>query len=268
LDVAATALGSNAWTEERVALSLGTTMQTNVTVHEFPQWSSRYPLWIFSHVVPRAYIAVVWHATAGFTLRWFRDTFCELEVQDAQATGQDVYDILTRLAESAPPGSEGLLVLPHLQGTQLPDLQPGFRGVFFGISPSHTKGHFIRAILEGVAYALRENLEIFEKMGITCRELWATGGGTKSTLWNQINADVTGRPQYLLKCNEASSLGAAILAASGSGIYGNILEACTQMVQSAEVIYPNPENFDVYEKGYRLYKDLFQETKTLFISDK
>jgi len=266
LDVSATVLGSNTLSSDRIALSLGTTLQTNLTIRQFNPNPARYLLWIFGHVIPRAHVGVLWRETAGFTLRWFRDMFCAQEKRLAAQIDKDIYDLLTELAADKPPGSDKLLVLPHLQGTQLPESYPGFRGIFYGVSPNHDKGHFIRAILEGVGYTLRENIEIYNQMGLPCKEVWATGGGAKSQLWNQINADITGCPQFLLKCNEASSLGAAILAAVGTGVYTNINEACDQMVQPAGVCLPNHNNRNVYESGYQLYKKLYQQTKVLFIN--
>jgi xylulokinase len=128
----------------------------------------------------------------------------------------------------------------------------------------HHKGHFIRAILEGVGYSLRENIEIYADLGWECEEIWATGGGAKSRVWNQINADITGRPQYLLQCSEAASLGAAILASTGTGIYPHLFEACERMVKPTGVIQPDPDNRAVYEAGYQLYQQVYQRSKDLF----
>lgn len=217
-------------------------------------------------MIPNAVIGVLWRETAGFTLRWFRDVFCAEELGFAEQSGTNVYDLLTEAAANVPAGSEGLLILPHLQGSQLPESHPEFRGVFYGISPNHNKEHFIRAILEGVGYSLRENIEIYNQMGFECKEIWATGGGANNQLWNQINADITGRPQFLVKCNEASALGAAILAAVGMGVYTNIIEACDQMVQPSIVVHPNHNNRYVYESGYQVFKKLYQQIKGLFVS--
>lgn len=264
IDVVATALGSNALSNERIALSLGTTMQTNVTLSERLYDLDRKLLWICEHALPGSFLGVLWRKTAGSTLRWFRDAFCAKECHVAEATGQAVYDLLTRMAGTVPPGADGLLVLPYLCGKRIPKAIPDFRGIFFGISPSHKKGHFVRAILEGVAYALRENLEFLTQMGISCRELCPTGGGARSPLWNQINADVTGYPLRLVKCTEASALGAAILAATGTEMYPSAFEACDQMVQSTDMVYPNLNNRLVYEEGYQRFERLYEQAKELF----
>ena len=145
----------------------------------------------------------------------------------------------------------------------LPEAHPEARGVYWGISPTHTKAHFGRAILEGNAYALRENLEIFDQLGVECSEIIATGGATRSRLWNQINADVTGIPLHLLKCTESAVLGAAILAACGAGLYASIEEGCRRMVHRAGLVAPDPTFRMVYDEGYRRYKALFQATASL-----
>jgi len=264
LDVSATALGSNALTSNRLALSLGTTMQTNLTMRQFKFPSDNLLVWIFGHVLPEAYVGVLWRETAGLTLRWFRDVFCSDEIQLARSSGANAYDLMTEAAAKIPPGSDGLMILPHLHGTQLPESSPDFRGIFYGISSTHEKAHFIRATLEGVGYTLRENIEIFAELGWQCDEIWPTGGGAKSCLWNQINADITGYPQHLVRCHEAASLGAAILASLGVGLYKDAYEACNQMVHPAGIVQPNLKNRKVYDDGYHLYKKLYQSTKDLF----
>lgn len=265
LDVSAAVLGSNTLSPYRLAVSLGTTLQTNLTMKQFHVTPGRLDVWIFSHVIPGEYVGVLWRETAGFTLRWFRDVFCQEEIERAKLAGCDEFDLMTEQAAQVAPGSEGLLILPHLQGTHLPESYPEFRGIAFGISASHKKAHFIRAILEGVGYSLLENIEIYASLGFPIQELWATGGGAKSSLWNQINADITGRPQYQLRCPEAATLGAAILAALGVGLYGSLVEACQWMVKPIGVILPNPDNRSVYADGYALYRKIFQHNKKLFV---
>ena len=264
LDVSATVLGSNTLSDKQLALSLGTTMQTNLTMKQFKISPNRFLVWYFKHILPQAYVGVLWRETAGYTLRWSRDVFYTQEMRCAHPHEQNVYDLMTEDAAKVPPGSAGLLVLPHLQGTQIPESCPGFKGIFFGVAPAHQREHFVRAIMEGVGYSLRENLEVYADLGWNCEEIWATGGGAKSRLWNQINADITGRPQYLLQCNEAASLGAAILASIGTGIHSNVFEACDRMVTPTGVIQPDPDNQGVYEAGYRLYQQVYQRSKDLF----
>lgn len=263
LDVVASVLGAGVITHNKVMLNLGTTMQTMMTIYDLKPLLPKRKVWIFGHVLAGANVGVLWRETAGFTLRWFRDTFCREEVKLSTESGLDVYDLILSRAEKIPAGSDGLLFLPHLQGTVLPDSRPEARGVFSGISPIHAKAHFVRAILEGNAYALRENLEIMNQLGFNCSEIIATGGGTRSRLWNQINADVTGVPLHLLKVNDSSVLGAAIIAACGIGVYPSIEDGCRMMVHQTSMVAPDPIPRSVYDEGYRHYKTLFQATATL-----
>jgi xylulokinase len=263
LDVVASVLGSGSIEADKVILNLGTTMQTMMTIFDRNLLLPKRKVGIFGHVLAGANVGVLWRETAGFSLRWFRDAFCKEEIRLADESGLDVYDVILSKAEKIPAGSDGLLFLPHLQGTMLPESHPEARGVYWGISPTHTKAHFGRAILEGNAYALRENLEIFNQLGVTCSEIIATGGATRSRLWNQINADVTGISLHLLKCNDSSVLGAAILAACGAGLYASIEEGCQMMVHRAGLVAPDPTPRMVYDEGYRRYKALFQATVCL-----
>ncbi len=263
LDVAASVLGAGAITADGVMLNLGTTMQTMMTIFDRQPLLPRRTVWIFAHVLAGANVGVLWRETAGYSLRWFREAFCLEELKTSAESGLDAYDLMLASAEKIPAGSEGLLFLPHLQGTMLPQSHPDARGVYWGISTSKTKAHFVRAILEGNAYMLRENLEIMKQQGFPCSEIIAVGGGTRSRLWNQINADVTGIPLHLLACNESALLGAAILAACGGGRYTTVAEGCQNMVHLASLVIPNPSPRPVYEEGYRRYKALFQATASL-----
>jgi sugar (pentulose or hexulose) kinase len=263
LDVVASVVGAGAITEDKVMLNLGSTMQTMMTIFDLKQLLPKRKVSIFGHVLVGANVGVLWRETAGFSLRWFRDAFCGEEMKIAAETGINVYDLILSSAEKIPAGSDGLLFLPNLQGTMLPESHPEARGVSWGISPSHTKAHFVRAILEGNAYMLRENLEIMKQLGFIFSEIIATGGGTRNRLWNQINADVTGISLQLLKCNDSSVLGAAIFAACGTGLYASIAEGCLRMVHKANLVTPDPFPRPVYDEGYRCYKTLFQVTTSL-----
>ena len=138
---------------------------------------------------------------AGLSFRWFRDNLSALEVQEARAAGKDAYDILADEAGSAPPGCEGLIYLPYLMGERTPHLDPLARGVFFGLTARHTRAHMIRSILEGVAYSLRDSIGIFDEMGVPVQQVRASGGGGRSPLWRQIQADIFNREMVTINCN-------------------------------------------------------------------
>ena len=221
----------------------------------------RMPVHYF--VKPASYMAHTF-TTGGMVLRWFRDSFCSPEMSAAAATGKDAYDLLGGEAGKVAPGSEGLLMLPHLQGAMAPEANPKAKGVFYGFTLRHTKPHFTRAIMESVMFIVRRNLEVLEDMGIHTTEIRSLGGGARSRIWKQIEADITQKPVYTMKNEEAACLGAAILAGTAVGMYRSIDEACERMVQLKERFDPNPANFSVYERAYQNYVQIYDDLCPMF----
>jgi xylulokinase len=197
-------------------------------------------------------------------LRWFRDVFGKEEQETAALTGADTYDLLTAAAAEIPPGAEGLVALPHLMGAACPEFNPAARGVWFGIGLHHTKAHFVRALLEAVAYMLRRNVEILEELGVRVEEIRALGGGARSPLWNQIKADALGVPLVNLVSEEQACLGAAILAGTAVGLYSSPQEAAHKLATIKDCYEPNPASKPIYDSGYELYVRLYQHLEELF----
>ncbi len=216
------------------------------------------------HAVRNRYFLLPWSQTAGMVLKWFRDEFCQEEVKLAKKKRTDVYDILTGKAEKIAPGSEGLIMLPHLSGAACPEFNPSAKGVYFGISLNHTKAHFIRSIMEAIAYMLKGNIKLLENLGIKVKEIRSLGGGAKSKLWCQIKADTIQKPVITLKEPESACLGAAILAGIGSKVFKNFEEATEKMVKLKERVFPQSGNFKVYEKNYQRYLHIYQNLKSSF----
>lgn len=201
---------------------------------------------VYRHGINGLFVLMPWIPTAGMVLRWFRDEFCA-----------DIsYEEMTALCAEIPPGSDGLVLLPHLEGMVCPDTNPDARGVFYGISLRHRKAHFIRAVLESTAFALRENIDMLESFGIQADKIISLGGAARSAAWLQIKADVLQRPLSVLKCEEATSLGAAITAAVAGGIYADIAEAGAHMVHIGNRVEPNPVNGEIYRNMFSKYKAL------------
>lgn len=221
----------------------------------------RMPVHYF--VKPASYMAHTF-TTGGMVLRWFRDNFCQQEMQAAATTGVDAYDLLGVEASRVAPGCEGMVMLPHLQGAMAPEANPKAKGVFYGFTLRHTKGHFVRAIMEGVAFIVRRNMETLQDMGIRVEEIRTLGGGARSRIWKQIEADITKKPVYTMKNEEAACLGAAILAGKAVGMYRSIDEACEEMITVKERFNPNPANFDTYERTYRNYVQLYDDLCSMF----
>lgn len=150
--------------------------------------------------------------TGGMALKWFKDQFCAAEQSLAKERGLPVYRLLDELAEQSPPLSNGVLTLPYFNGTLQPQFNPAARGVFFGVGLENTRADFVRSILESVAYMLRENIEMIAALGGGApSRLHCCGGGSRSSVWNQIKADVLGLNAYELTCSETTSIGAAAL---------------------------------------------------------
>jgi xylulokinase len=202
---------------------------------------------------------------SGGNLRWWRDEFSPLE-RDAEARGEgDAYDLLTAPAAGVPPGAEGLVYLPCMQGAMAPEWNGAARGVFYGLTLAHTRAHMTRALLEGSAFALRDILEAMRAAGLEVRRLTIVGGGAKGALWRQIKADVTGLPVRVPSSVETTATGAAILAALGSGVHAGVAEAVDAFVSyRPEEHRPDPERHAAYADAYRRYRDVYFALKPVF----
>ncbi|TFG06144.1 MAG: hypothetical protein EU539_08455 [Promethearchaeota archaeon] len=208
------------------------------------------------HAVPGVWVQEASIFTSGAVLRWFRDEIGKSEVMACEE-GQDPYDLITGLAEESPIGANGLLLIPHFIGAGAPHWNPYARGVIFGLSLGHKRRDLYRAVLEGVAFEVRNNIEVFKEMGIEPKELLLTGGGSRSDLWNQIYADVLGITCVRNVIEEATSLGAAILAAAGAGLFPDIAKAAETLCKIDKKWIPNEKNHQVYEKLYHFSHDFY-----------
>jgi sugar (pentulose or hexulose) kinase len=254
MDQAAGAIGAGGVSPDVISETTGAAMAIQVTT-PYPDMSSPVRIPLCVHDLPGMYLYVPNLPTGGMSFKWFRDVFGEAEMQAAAASGQDAYDLLSALAAQVAPGSDGLVMLPYLMGSFSPEENPAARGVFSGFTLRHTRGHFVRAILEGVAFNLRHNMEVLGTAGLHFSELRSSGGGARSMLWNKIKADVCGLPLVTLANAEAALLGDAILGGGACGQYGSVAEACSRMVAIERRIYPGEARQD-YEKTYRRYIEL------------
>lgn len=191
---------------------------------------------------------------SGANYRWFRDQFSVHEMMRASEENVEAYTLLDQEAESIPPGSEGLIMLPCLMGAMAPTWNALARGTFMGFTLAHRHAHFSRAILEGSAYAIRDITDQMRRMGLPLREIRAVGGGARSPLWRQIKADVTGLPISITDTIETTALGAGILALTGSGIVSSLEEAVNLTTHVIETRDPDPETRQLYEEYYQLYR--------------
>jgi xylulokinase len=216
------------------------------------------------HAVKNRYFVQPWCPTAGVLLEWYKDNFGLAEIEAAKNMNVDSFDLLTLEANSIPSGSEGLVLLPHFEGAASPEFNPNAKGVLFGLRLRHGRAHIIRAIMESVAYMVRRNIDLLIELGVNIKELRSTGGGAKSSLWNQIKADVLQKPLLTLQNEETGALGAAILAGLACNMFKSIEEASISMVSIKEKMLPNIDNKEIYDKMYNLYIKLYSSLENLF----
>jgi xylulokinase len=205
----------------------------------------------FCHAAPGRWHVMGVTNGAGLSLRYFRDTFAP----------EASYDELTALAAKAPAGSEGLMWAPYLFGERTPHLDPEARAAFVGVTASHTRGHFVRAVLEGVAFSLKDTLTLFGELGVPVKAIRLGGGGARGPLWRQIQADVYGQPVELLEAEEGGAFGAALLAGTGIGVWANVEAACAETVRVAETI--SPRDAAAMAEGYARYRRIYPALKTI-----
>ena len=218
--------------------------------------------------IPNTYMMHTF-TTGGMCLRWFRDNFCADEIAVQNTSGLDSYYIMDKEAAGVAPGSDGLVTLPHLQGSMAPDVNLNAKGVFYGATLKHTKAHFIRSIMESLGYIICRNLEAIESMGLEVQQIRTLGGGSKSELWNQIKADITGKCLYTTQSSQDTAcLGAAILAGVAAGMFSSIEDACDSMIKIKKIYKPDPANHELYLREYKKYKKLFSALEQLFNEDK
>ena len=205
----------------------------------------------FCHAAPG-----VWHVMgvtngAGLSLRYIRETFFP----------DSTYDQLTALAAAAPPGSDGLLWAPYLFGERTPHLDPNARAALTGLTASHTRGHIVRAVLEGVAFSLNDTFTLFRELHIPVNKIRLGGGGARSPLWRQIQADVYNHPIEILEADEGGAFGAALLAGTGVGAWPSVEAACAATIRPAATI--TPQNASAMAAAYAHFRRLYPALKSI-----
>jgi xylulokinase len=253
-DQSAQAVGVGAVEPGIIALTLGTSgVVFATTPSALIEPEGR--LHAFCHAVPS-----LWHfmgvmLSAAGSLQWYRDTIAP-EVE---------FDALLKEAESVPAGSEGLLFLPYLSGERTPHPDPLARGAWIGLTLRHTRGHLTRAVLEGVAYGLKDGYELIQKSGAgEIHSLRVSGGGAKGGLWRQILASVLERELESVNTTEGAAYGAALLAGVGAGAWPNVPAACAQVVKITGTTQPDPAQVETYRRGYEVYHGLYPILRDTF----
>ncbi|MEM2843734.1 MAG: FGGY family carbohydrate kinase [Candidatus Bathyarchaeia archaeon] len=262
-DHAAAAIGAGNIKPNIVTESTGAVLGLVTTLNK-PIYNKKRIAPCNCHAIENKYLLLLYGKTGGMVLKWFRDEFCQEEIREAKLRKVDAYNILAKKASKIQPGSNNLIMLPHLMGAGMPENNPKARGVLFGLTLGHRKAHVIRAIMESIAFMLRRNIELLKELGINVNEVRSIGGGARSKLWNQIKADVTHIPVVTLQVEEAASLGVAMLAGLALKAFNSIDEACNTMVHFKKKYLPNPKNMNIYNERYQIYINIYECLKNLF----
>lgn len=262
-DQAAGAVGNGIVEQGLISSTIGTSGVVFAFADE-PIVDPKLRMVTFCHAVPGKWHLMGCVMSAGGSLRWYRDTFADAENQIAKKLGVDPYSIICDEAGGVEAGCEGLIFLPYLTGERTPYPDANARGTFFGITLRHDKAHFARAVLEGVAYAIRDSFEILSEMNIPVNQVRASGGGARSACWRQIQADVTGHDHVTISIDEGPALGVALLAGVGTGIYASVEDACRSTIRVVDTTKTNPADKAVYERYYPIYRSLYKSLKDNF----
>ncbi|NNE65172.1 MAG: xylulokinase [Pyrinomonadaceae bacterium] len=255
-DNAAGAIGMGIVRPGQTSMTIGTS-GVAFSVTERPKIDRKGRIHTFCHAVPER-----WHVTgvtqaAGLSFRWFRENF---------AIGHS-FDELVSEAEDVPAGADGLLWTPYLMGERTPHIDPETRASLIGLTASHTRGHVVRAILEGVAFSLRDCLEVFLESDLEIGKVRLGGGGAKSSLWRRIQADVYGRTVETITAEEGAAFGAALLAGVGAGVWKSVDEACESAIEIAEELETDEEVGSLLESRYSAYRKIYRAVKPVLAID-
>ena len=211
----------------------------------------------FCHAVPGRWHVMGVTQAAGLSLRWLRE---QLGLADR---GDEGYEMMTREAAEIPPGADGVLWAPYLMGERTPHLDPGIRAGLVGLAAAHSRGHIARAVLEGVAFSLRDSFTIFDELGIPVRRVRLGGGGARSPLWRQIQADVYGHAVETVEAGEGAAYGAALLAGVGAGIWPTVDDACDRLIRTTVAATPESRIVELMNTRYAAYRRMYPALRSV-----
>jgi xylulokinase len=255
-DQAAGAIGTGVVSPGAVSATIGTSGVV-LAATNLPALDPGGRVHTFCHGLQSRWLVMGVTQAAGLSLRWFRDQFGKI---DGHA---DSYEDLTAQAEKVPAGSDGLLWAPYLMGERTPYLDANARAMLVGLTASHTRAHVVRAIMEGVAFSLRDTFTIFEEIDVPVKSIRLGGGGARSSLWRQIQADVYGRPLQTVAVEEGAAYGAAILAGVGANAWPTVDAACEAVVSVAGTTQPSSQDSSTMNRAYASYRRIYPSMKTI-----
>jgi xylulokinase len=255
-DQAAGAIGIGAVSPGAVSATIGTSGVV-LAATNLPALDPEGRVHSFCHGLANRWLVMGVTQAAGLSLRWFRDQFGAINGHT------DSYEDLTRMAAKVPAGSDGLLWAPYLMGERTPYLDATARGMLVGLTASHTRAHVVRAILEGVAFSLRDTFTIFDQIDVPVKSIRLGGGGARSALWRQIQADVYGHAVETVAVEEGAAYGAAILAGVGAKVWSTVDAACAAVVRVAATTAPNVRDSRVMSRAYESYRRIYPSMKAI-----
>lgn len=209
---------------------------------------------VYRATVPGLFLAMTLNHSGGLALRWFRDGFCEPQLIRAAESGDDAYDLILEGASAEP---SGLLALPHFAGAGTPTFDTTSKGAILGLTFSTTRTDVAKAILEGLTYELRLNLDLLRDGGVVIEVLRAIGGGARSKLWLQLKADITGIPVITPRVTEAAAFGAALLAGAGAGLWPSAADGAERFLELTDTYEPDPARHAAYSELYQRYREVY-----------
>ena len=259
-DLATAALGNGLVRPGQVAITLGTAGQLLFHLERWPE-TLLGEFYFFAHALPGAYLGLGTVPTGGAALQWL----ARLLTGEEQLSEATLTELLSR-AEDVPPGAQGLIFLPYLAGTGTPYLDYHARGAFIGLTGAHGQGELVRAVLEGVAYALYDSLKLLQAKNFPVQDIRVAGGAVKLPLWMQIQADIYDYPLTPVCTLEASCIGACLLAAVGCGHFRDLIQACETIVKVKEPVAPRASVSKYYQMGYKIFRQLYAQLQREFLA--
>ncbi len=257
-DALAETVAAGAVSDGDLMVMYGTTM---FLIQTTARYRPHRDLWASVHLQPQAAVLAAGMSTSGALLAWFRDELAGDERAKAAASGENAFALLSRSAADCPAGSAGLITLPYFSGERTPLNDVQAKGIFFGLTLSHSRAHLYRSCLEGIAYGLRHNIEAMGEVGALPRRLVAIGGGAIDALWTQICSDVTGAPQDVPQQTIGAAYGNAYIAGMAAGLFSDFAPLQQHWVNIARRIQPDPETKATYDELYSIYRDLYRDNR-------
>ena len=262
-DQAAAAIGNGVMFDKTSSLNLGSSGVIFAYSKE-PVYDLMGRVHTMCHALPGVWHLMAVTQGAGLSLKWFKDNFYKEE----QKSGIGIYPLINKEAEAVPAGAEGLMFLPYLMGERSPILDADAKGVFYGISAKHTRAHFARAVMEGVALSFRDCMDVFREMGVKLDSMNFSGGGSQSEVWSAIIASATKTSLFRMRDAEAGAKGMAMLAGLATGVYHDPSAVARLFVKPGAPVVPDPEMESVYDKLYQRYKSVYAALRQVFLESK